>query len=195
VRVERGRLGERLGAVRAEKERLQELERRCRYLGEVQRWLLNHVVPAIVEIEAGVLDSIRDRFEALFADWFARLVESDDLRVAVDASFSPVVQSGEYELEHETLSGGERTSLALAYRLALSTMVRQEAGITRESLLVLDEPTDGFSSQQLNRLREVLAETGCDQTIIVSHEQELEGVADTVYGVTKESSGSRVVLL
>ena len=162
---------------------------------EVQRWLLNHVVPAIVEIEAGVLDSIRDRFEALFADWFARLVESDDLRVAVDASFSPVVQSGEYELEHETLSGGERTSLALAYRLALSTMVRQEAGITRESLLVLDEPTDGFSSQQLNRLREVLAETGCDQTIIVSHEQELEGVADTVYGVTKESSGSRVVLL
>ncbi|HOT93767.1 MAG TPA: SMC family ATPase [Methanoregulaceae archaeon] len=195
VRVERGRLGERLGAVRAEKERLQELERRCRYLGEVQRWLLNHVVPAIVEIEAGVLDSIRDRFEALFADWFARLVESDDLRVAVDASFSPVVRSGEYELEHETLSGGERTSLALAYRLALSTMVRQEAGITRESLLVLDEPTDGFSSQQLNRLREVLAETGCDQTIIVSHEQELEGVADTVYGVTKESSGSRVVLL
>lgn len=195
VRVERGRLEERLVAVRAERERLEEIERRRRYLGEVQRWLLGHVVPAIVEIETGVLDSIRDRFEGLFADWFARLVEADDLHVTVDASFSPVIQSGGYELEPETLSGGERTSLALAYRLALNTMVRQEAGITRESLLVLDEPTDGFSSQQLNRLREVLAETGCDQTIIVSHEQELEGVADAVYGVTKESRGSRVVHL
>ena len=195
VRVDQGRLEERLMAVRAERERLQGIERRRRYLAEVQRWLLAHIVPAIVEIEAGVLDTIRDRFEGLFADWFARLVEADDLRVEVDASFTPVVQSGEYELEPETLSGGERTSLALAYRLALNTMVRQEAGISRESLLVLDEPTDGFSSQQLNRLREVLAETGCDQTIIVSHEQELEGVADAVYGVTKESRGSRVVRL
>ena len=195
VQVGQGRLEERLTAVRADRERLQGIERRRRYLGEVQRWLLGHVVPAVLEIEAGVLDSIRDRFEGLFADWFARLVEADDLRVEVDASFSPVVQSGEYELEPETLSGGERTSLALAYRLALNTMVRQEAGLTRESLLVLDEPTDGFSSQQLNRLREVLAETGCDQTIIVSHEQELEGVADAVYGVTKESNGSRVVRL
>ncbi len=56
----------------------------------------------------------------------------------------------------------------------------------RESLLVLDEPTDGFSSGQLNRLRDILGETGCDQTVIVSHEQELEGVADRVYGVSKE---------
>ncbi len=195
IRIERGRLEERLGAVRAERERLLGHERRRRHLGEVQRWLLGHVVPAVVAIEFEVLDSIRGRFEALFSDWFARLVEADDLRVMVDEAFSPVVQSGEFELEPETLSGGERTSLALAYRLALNTMVRQEAGMTRESLLILDEPTDGFSSQQLNRLREVLAETGCDQTIIVSHEQELEGVADAVYGVTKERGGSRVAPL
>ena len=112
----------------------------------------------------------------------------------MDETFSPMLRSGEYDLDLDldSLSGGERTSLALAYRLALNTMVREEAGMGRESLLVLDEPTDGFSSGQLNRLRDILGETGCDQTIIVSHEQELEGVADRVYGVSKERGVSTV---
>ncbi|NLX48983.1 MAG: SMC family ATPase [Methanospirillum sp.] len=197
IQVEEARTRERLAGAAAEHARLLALERRRQYLGEVQRWLTLHLVPAIADIEAEVFERIRARFEALFADWFARFLESDDLEARVDETFSPQLRSGEYDLDLDldALSGGERTSLALAYRLALSTMVREEAGIHRESLLVLDEPTDGFSSGQLNRLREILNETGCDQTIIVSHEQELEGVADRVYGVVKESGESRVVVL
>ena len=188
LEVEQARTAERLAAVGAERERLLGLERRGQYLGEVQRWLAAHLVPAIAEIEEEVFERIRFRFEGLFADWFARLVEADDLEARVDETFSPMLRSGEYDLDLDldSLSGGERTSLALAYRLALNTMVREEAGMGRESLLVLDEPTDGFSSGQLNRLRDILGETGCDQTVIVSHEQELEGVADRVYGVSKE---------
>lgn len=194
LEVEQARNAERLAAVGAERERLLGLERRRQYLGEVQRWLGAHLVPAIAEIEEEVFERIRFRFEGLFADWFARLVEADDLEARVDETFSPMLRSGEYDLDLDldSLSGGERTSLALAYRLALNTMVREEAGMGRESLLVLDEPTDGFSSGQLNRLRDILGETGCDQTVIVSHEQELEGVADRVYGVSKERGVSTV---
>ena len=194
LEVEQARTAERLAAVGAERERLLGLERRGQYLGEVQRWLAAHLVPAIAEIEEEVFERIRFRFEGLFADWFARLVEADDLEARVDETFSPMLRSGEYDLDLDldSLSGGERTSLALAYRLALNTMVREEAGMGRESLLVLDEPTDGFSSGQLNRLRDILGETGCDQTVIVSHEQELEGVADRVYGVSKERGASTV---
>lgn len=195
--VEQARTAERLAAAEAERARLLALERRRQYLGEVQRWLTAHLVPAIAEIEEEVFERIRFRFEGLFADWFARLVETDDLEARVDETFSPMLRSGEYDLDLDldSLSGGERTSLALAYRLALNTMVREEAGMGRESLLILDEPTDGFSSGQLNRLRDILAETGCDQTIIVSHEQELEGVADRVFGVSKERGVSTVAPL
>ncbi len=194
LEVEEARNAERRAAVGVERERLLGLERRRQYLGEVQRWLGAHLVPAIAEIEEEVFERIRFRFEGLFADWFARLVEADDLEARVDETFSPMLRSGEYDLDLDldSLSGGERTSLALAYRLALNTMVREEAGLGRESLLVLDEPTDGFSSGQLNRLRDILGETGCDQTVIVSHEQELEGVADRVYGVSKEHGLSTV---
>ncbi len=194
LEIEQARNAERLAAITAERERLLGLERRQQYLGEVQRWLGAHLVPAIAEIEEEVFERIRFRFEGLFADWFARLVEADDLEARVDETFSPMLRSGEYDLDLDldSLSGGERTSLALAYRLALNTMVREEAGMGRESLLVLDEPTDGFSSGQLNRLRDILGETGCDQTVIVSHEQELEGVADRVYGVSKERGVSTV---
>jgi DNA repair protein SbcC/Rad50 len=197
LEVEQARTAERLAAVAAERERLLGLDRRWKYLGEVQRWLAGHLVPAIAEIEEEVFERVRFRFEGLFADWFARLVEADDLEARVDETFSPMLRSGEYDLDLDldSLSGGERTSLALAYRLALNTMVREEAGMGRESLLVLDEPTDGFSSGQLNRLRDILGETGCDQTIIVSHEQELEGVADRVYGVSKERGVSTVAPL
>jgi exonuclease SbcC len=197
LEIEQTRMAERLAAAGAERERLLGVERRRQYLGEVQRWLAAHLIPAITEIEEEVFERIRFRFEGLFADWFARLVGADDLEARVDETFSPMLRSGEYDLDLDldSLSGGERTSLALAYRLALNTMVREEAGMGRESLLILDEPTDGFSSGQLNRLRDILGETGCDQTIIVSHEQELEGVADRVYGVSKERGVSTVAPL
>jgi DNA repair protein SbcC/Rad50 len=60
-----------------------------------------------------------------------------------------------YSLDVNSLSRGEKTSVALAYRLALNTMTRKIADMDT-SLLILDEPTDGFGKEQLIRLREVL---------------------------------------
>ena len=50
-------------------------------------------------------------------------------------------------------------------------------------LLILDEATEGFSKEQLFKLREVLDKVDCAQIIIVSHEQELDGLVDQIYFV------------
>jgi ABC-type lipoprotein export system ATPase subunit len=54
------------------------------------------------------------------------------------------------------------------------------------------EPTDGFSREQLFRLRDILKELNCEQVIFVSHESELEGFVDKIYRITKEAGESRI---
>jgi exonuclease SbcC len=48
--------------------------------------------------------------------------------------------------------------------------------IKTKDLVILDEPTDGFSEQQLDKMRGVLEELNAEQLIIVSHEQKIEGL-------------------
>ena len=62
------------------------------------------------------------------------------------------------------------------------------------NLLVLDEPTDGFSKQQLYKLRDVFHDLKCPQIIIVSHEKELEGFADNVVNVQNMNGVSTINL-
>ncbi len=80
------------------------------------------------------------------------------------------------------LSSGEKTSVALAYRLALNKIVQKVSTGMSSNLLILDEPTDGFSKEQLGNVREILDELECPQIIIVSHEKELESFADQIFG-------------
>jgi exonuclease SbcC len=62
----------------------------------------------------------------------------------------------------------------------------------RSNLLILDEPTDGFSKEQLGNVREVLEEVGSPQVIIVSHDKELESFADQIFKVEKIGNESTV---
>ena len=56
----------------------------------------------------------------------------------------------------------------------------------------MDEPTDGFSRKQLDRVRDVLDILNMRQIIIVSHEPEIESYVDHVLKVTKRDGVSRV---
>ena len=91
-----------------------------------------------------------------------------------------------------SLSGGERTSVALAYRLALNKMVQRECTGMKENIIILDEPTDGFSREQIGQFRELLDGLNCQQVILVSHEPELRAFSDHVYLVEKENGVSRI---
>lgn len=159
---------------------------------QIQVWLGEFFAPCIRDIEQYVLASYNEEFDRLFQRWFMALLEAGDIAVSVDDVFSPTIQHHGLELDVNSLSGGEKTSVALAYRLALNVIVKKICNAMNSNLLVLDEPTDGFSHEQLNRLRDVLEDLNCEQVILVSHEKELESFVDRVYRITKENNISRV---
>jgi exonuclease SbcC len=159
---------------------------------ETVRWLRDYFIPCVEDIEKHVLASINEEFNQLFQKWFNTFIETGDINVRVDDTFTPVIEQERYELDIDSLSGGEKSSVALAYRLALNTMVKKVCNAMKSNLLILDEPTDGFSSQQLYRLRDVLKEANCEQVIMVSHEKELEGFVDNVYRIRKENGLSQI---
>lgn len=158
---------------------------------QTNNWLEQHFIPAVQDIERHVLQNINEEFNQLFQRWFSILMETGDISVEADSNFTPIISQSGYSLSVNSLSGGEKTSVALAYRLALNTMLKKVAGMDN-ALLILDEPTDGFGKEQLFRLRQVLNELNSAQIIMVSHERELESFADKIYRVTKDGNRSRI---
>ena len=91
------------------------------------------------------------------------------------------------------MSGGERTAIALSYRLALNqTLNSLLSKIKTHDLVILDEPTDGFSEQQLDKMRDVLDELKVRQIIIVSHEAKIESFVENVIKLKKDKGFSIV---
>lgn len=162
-------------------------------LSRTRMWLDECFAIALASIERHVLAGINEEFNTLLRRMFRILMDESELNIGINEFFTPAVLQNGYEQDINALSGGERTSVALAYRLALNSMVKEAcAPLNKSGLLILDEPTDGFSKEQLMRLRDVLAETGARQIIIVSHERELESFADCIYRVRKSGNVSVV---
>ena len=96
-------------------------------------------------------------------------------------------------MDYSFLSGGERTAVALAYRLALDQTINSVLSTVKtKDIVILDEPTDGFSEAQLDKMREVLLELAARQLIIVSHEQKMEGFVDHLIRIAKDGDSSKV---
>jgi exonuclease SbcC len=171
-----------------------EAKRKASSLKEYSIWIEDYFVQSLDAIERQVLTSINQDFNTHFQEWFATLVEDQSKEARVDENFTPMVEQDGYEQDVEYLSGGERTSLALAYRLALNGIVRRVSRGMKSNLLILDEPTDGFSNEQLAKMREILDEIESPQVIIVSHDKELESFADQIYRVVKERGESKVLV-
>jgi exonuclease SbcC len=162
-------------------------------LDEHKIWLTDYFTPTVENIEKHVMTSLNQKFNQQFQRWFQILIDDPDLQVRVNEDFSPVIEREGYEQDYATLCGGEKTSVALAYRLALNTTVQEVAIGGGANLLILDEPTDGFSKEQLFKVRDILAELKCPQVILVSHDKELEGFADYVYKVERRDGVSRII--
>jgi exonuclease SbcC len=172
--------------------RKENYKRNAEVLSEHQIWIDDYFIQAMGAIEKQVFANINQDFDAQFQKWFAMLVEDPGKDAYVDENFTPIVEQDGYEQDVRYLSGGERTSVALAYRLALNSIVQKVSVGMRSNLLILDEPTDGFSKEQLGKVREILDELQCPQVIIVSHERELEGFADQIFRVEKLNGISKV---
>jgi DNA repair protein SbcC/Rad50 len=147
-------------------------------------WLSGPFTDALEVVEHRRLAAAQVEFERTLARHFATLVEDPAMVARCGNSFAPAVEiEGEWT-PPEALSGGERTALALAFRLALGEVVRGAGRLKLETLL-LDEPTDGFSPEQVVRMGELIESLHIPQVILVSHEGALAAIADRVIHVRK----------
>ncbi|MEK6886883.1 MAG: AAA family ATPase [Nanoarchaeota archaeon] len=160
----------------------------------LESWIQNNFINMISMMEKHVLSSIYFNFNDTFKEMFGMLIEDERLISRIDENFTPLIEQNGHETEFESLSGGEKTSLCLAYRLALHKAISELIStIQTKGLLILDEPTDGFSSEQIDKLKDLFEKINATQTIIVSHENKIESLADHVVRIAKNSHESVVL--
>lgn len=168
----------------------EESRRKLIKISEVEGWLSNNFMNLTKFTEKNMLIALRKEFTKIFNKWFSMLT-TDSFEVYLDESFSPVIVHNDFELDYEFLSGGERTAIALAYRLALNQLINSVLSkIKTHDIVILDEPTEGFSEQQLDKMRDMLRELNVKQLLIVSHETKIEGFVDHVIKFKKTNGVS-----
>ncbi len=199
IQQERARLETRLEeaqrrAVEAERGRQERagLLEEVQHLQRVAEWINGPFRESVLRMEKKLLGQAQAEFERSFARFFATLIEDESLVARTDGAFSPAVAIDGEWTPPAALSGGERTSLALAFRLALGQVVRTLGQMKLETI-ILDEPTDGFSPEQVVRMGELLEELALPQVILVSHEIQLSSIADRVIRVQKEAGSSSLI--
>ena len=157
-------------------------------------WLDSFFVNLVELIERKVMFKIYNDFNSLFQNWFSMFMDNDIIKVRLDEEFTPIIEQNGYDIEYQNLSGGEKTACALAYRLALNQVINNiMTNINTRDLIILDEPSDGFSLEQLDKLRNVLQELKMKQVLIVSHENKVESFVDNIIKIKKEGHVSNVV--
>lgn len=171
------------------------VQSRIQALKSYHDWLQDLFIPLMTTIEKHVFAQVHGEFNNYFQEWFSMLIEDENVSLSLDDEFTPAVAQNGYTIALEDLSGGEKTSIALAYRLSLNKVINEMmTEIQTKDLLVLDEPTDGFSSTQLDKVRNVLDQLNLRQIIIVSHESKIESFVQHVIRIQKEEHVSRVVV-
>ncbi len=193
VRVD-GRLDEAVRRVAEAERGRSDRARRIAEAAEVEakaEWVSGPFREAVLRMEQRLLAHAQGVFERSLTRFFATLVDDPTFVARTDVAFTPAVAiEGEWT-PAEALSGGERTSLALAFRLALAEVVRTLGHLKLETIL-LDEPTDGFSPEQVVRMGELLDSLALPQVVLVSHEEALASIADRVVHVEKVDGRSIV---
>ena len=93
---------------------------------------------------------------------------------------------------YETFSGGERTRLKLALRIALARLLANRRG-AESRVLCIDEP-DGLDADGMDRLSYVLVGLAgtFEKILIVSHNPALSTAFDQSIVVRKDGERSRI---
>ncbi len=161
-------------------------------LASLEDWLSKSFLELISFTERKIMLKLREEFSKQFNEWFNILVP-EIFSVRLDEDFTPIIEQKDFSLDYSFLSGGERTAIALAYRLALNQVLNSLLSkIKTRDIVILDEPTDGFSEQQLDKMRDVLQQLKAKQLIIVSHESKIESFVENIIKFRKEAGVTRV---
>lgn len=162
-------------------------------LMQIKEWLEKQFINITITMEKSIMLRVHSELESLIQKWFLSLVDSETIKIRLDEEFTPIIEQNGHEIEYLHLSGGEKTAAALSYRLALNQVINTlMSAINTKDILMLDEPTDGFSQEQLERMRNILEDLNTKQTIIVSHDPKVESFVDHVIRLEKSEHITKI---
>lgn len=191
---EKGSIAKMLALMRKEIGEKEKSVEELKGIAALERWTEDFFVKLMVIIEKHAMLRLHSQFNGLFKEWLDVILEDETISVRLDDEFSPVIEQNGYETTIDNLSGGEKTSVALSYRLALNKVINDIVSeIKTKDLIILDEPTDGFSSEQLDKIRDVINQLNMKQIIIVSHESKIESYVNNVVRIGKNEHVSGVI--
>jgi len=141
----------------------------------IQKLIRYRVTPLISQLATSYIDQFNLDITGIFID------ENLEVKVSKGGDFIPI----------QLLSGGEKVAVAVALRLALARALAEKF-----SMVIMDEPTIHLDEERKRVLVDVFKNfresTITQQMIIITHDRELEEVADTVFQVEKVDGVSRV---
>lgn len=175
-------------------EKKKKLMQRYEYLIDLENWIRDQFPILIRDIEREILASSALQFNEYFKEWFQILVEDENVDVEIQLDdFEPIIMVNGYNSPFRDLSGGERSALSLAYRLALNKIINERyQEVKTKDLLILDEPTDGFSQEQINKMQDIFEKLNTTQMIIISHERNLDSFVTDIFNFKKERHETKV---
>lgn len=103
-----------------------------------------------------------------------------------------VYQNGSVK-DLQQLSGGERTAVAIALRMAMAKYL-----LSSISVMLMDEPTNFLDEERRNDLKEIITYSLRDegiipQLIVITHHSELNSAADISYTVESKNGISQII--
>ncbi|WP_435335497.1 DNA double-strand break repair ATPase Rad50 [Haloarchaeobius sp. TZWWS8] len=204
LREKRDELTDRAGRVRGEIAELEALREKLDHLQE-RLDALESLYDEAQDLQQMYRDLRADLRQRNVETLERMLNETFDL-VYQNDSYSHIELSGEYELtvyqkdgetlDPEQLSGGERALFNLSLRCAIYRLLSEGVdGAAPMPPLILDEPTvfldSGHVTQLLTLVETMRSEYGVEQIIVVSHDEELVGAADSLVHVEKDPTSNR----
>lgn len=177
-----------------QKEEFEKSQKQFKSLIKKENFISQKVNPIAQNIEKAVFTKYYAQFNDIFEKLFKDLIEDNEIEVRLNELFSIIVEQNGFDIDIKNLSGGEKSSLAIAYRLGLKHIIENNlAGENKLDLLILDEPTDGFSNEQVDRLGNILKNSDLKQTILVSHDEKIESISDNTIKVEKVNHESKLI--
>ncbi len=187
-------LERRLSELNDDLNRKKVLKEKLEYIIDLKNWIAEGFQYLIRDIEREIISASARQFNEYFREWFRTLVEEENIEVEIRLDdFEPVITVNGYDSPFRDLSGGEKSALSLAYRLALNKIINERhQEIKTKDLIILDEPTDGFSQEQINKMQDIFEKLNIAQMIIISHERNLDSFVTDIFTFKKENHITKV---
>jgi exonuclease SbcC len=181
---------ERINLAQEKLERMEKIRRTVEALG------------AIRDAYRSIQPKLRGEFVKVLRNFVQQVLDSlvggegPMLNVVIDETYTPYVKTETgVDREVSSLSGGERTLLAFAYRLGLGQLIMQSRTGHGLNILMLDEPTENLGSEDgsIERLAEAISRLkAIEQIIAVTHSEAFAAKGEHVVMVEKEAGVSKI---